>query len=821
LIKNIIAIYPGRFQPFSKHHSNAFKWLKSGEWLDKQKYNQDSYIATTDKVELPNSPLNFSEKKMIIDKYKFGSDPNLTQVKNTYSAEEITSKYDPENTAVVYMVGEKDSTRFTNKPKKDGSAGYFKPYKGNEDNLEGYNKHGYIIVAPHVNIDIPGIGEMSGTNVRKALSADVSEDEYKKLIISVFGWYDPEIAKMLKEKFTNSAKVMKESKIIIETLLKKLINEGGNVFKDASGGSETQRINKADVIPTVKWLEKITGLSLEDNLLGTTGKKDTSGDMDIAVDVSKISKEELVKILEKAGYDKSSIKKTGDSVHFKTPINGNENSGYVQTDFMFGDPEWMKFSMAGGAQDSQFKGMHRHLFLSSIAKAQDMKWSYKNGLMNRETGEVITKDPNKIAAILLGKGKTRDDMASVESVNSAIKGRSDYENLIAQAKEDFSREGLELPKSLNESILQESAEARIQHPEDTIFWDGSKGALNSLAILAGLGKDTKDITIKWDGSPAVIFGRDENGNFILTDKGGFSAKGYDGKAKSGKDLEKMFLDRLKGREDVNGQYAKFAKSMGNIFDIFEKSVPKTVKGYFKGDLLYQSTPELINGNYVFKPNITTYTVSDSSELGNKIGKSKTGVVIHRFMDYDGNETSIKDIEQYGFSDKDGLLVVPPTSITTPPKINTSAVKSAMSDIKSKASAINSTLDKSTLSAKKISDLPNLMYKYNNSKVGNTSNLGQDFAQFVEKESLSVPKKANLLSYIEQNKDAIVDIFSAVSNIMDIKNDIVKQLDAQDSGVKANIGDIDGGEGYVVSNPKGTVKLVNRAGFTAANRAIKR
>jgi hypothetical protein len=250
-------------------------------------------------------------------------------------------------------------------------------------------------------------------------------------------------------------------------------------------------------------------------------------------------------------------------------------------------------------------------------------------------------------------------------------------------------------------------------------------------------------------------------------------------------------------------------------------VPKTIKGYFKGDLLYQSTPELVNGNYVFKPNITTYAVSKSSELGNKIGKSKVGVVIHRFMDTTGNETGIKDIKQYGFSDKAGLLVVPPISVTAPPKINTSAVKSVMSDIKSKASNINSVLDKSTLSSKKISDLPDLMYKYNNSKVGNTKNLGQDFAQFVEKESLSGSKKANLQSYIDQNKETIIDVFTIVSNIMEIKNDIVKQLDAQDSGVKANIGDIEGGEGYVISNPKGTVKLVNRAGFTAANRAVKR
>ena len=39
-----------------------------------------------------------------------------------------------------------------------------------------------------------------------------------------------------------------------------ILNEGGNVFKSPDGAEATQRINKADVEPTLKWLEKITGL---------------------------------------------------------------------------------------------------------------------------------------------------------------------------------------------------------------------------------------------------------------------------------------------------------------------------------------------------------------------------------------------------------------------------------------------------------------------------------------------------------------------------------------------------------------------------------
>ena len=56
-----------------------------------------------------------------------------------------------------------------------------------------------------------------------------------------------------------------------------LLLEGGNIFKDAEGKPVTVRVAKSDVLPTVQWLEGITNLELTDNMLGTTGKKDTSG----------------------------------------------------------------------------------------------------------------------------------------------------------------------------------------------------------------------------------------------------------------------------------------------------------------------------------------------------------------------------------------------------------------------------------------------------------------------------------------------------------------------------------------------------------------
>ena len=141
------------------------------------------------------------------------------------------------------------------------------------------------------------------------------------------------------------------------------------------------------------------------------------------------------------------IKKSGVSVHFKTPIQGNIKNGNVQTDFMFGDPEWMKFSLSGTV-GSQFKGSDRHVMLASVAKAQGMKWSFKSGLMDRETNEVITKEPDKIAELLLGKGAVAKDLSTVETIHAKIKNRSDFANLIADAKDSFDKIGKKLPEHI-------------------------------------------------------------------------------------------------------------------------------------------------------------------------------------------------------------------------------------------------------------------------------------------------------------------------------------------------------------------------------------
>ena len=71
----------------------------------------------------------------------------------------------------------------------------------------------------------------------------------------------------------------------------------------------------------------------------------------------------------------------------------------------------------------------------------------------------------------------------------------------------------ELFKPTREAIME-----GIDHPEDLIISQGSAGADRVLKDLASLQKDPSTVTVKWDGFPAVVFGRDKNGTLVFMDK---------------------------------------------------------------------------------------------------------------------------------------------------------------------------------------------------------------------------------------------------------------------------------------------------------------
>jgi len=227
-----------------------------------------------------------------------------------------------------------------------------------------------------------------------------------------------------------------------------ILSEGGNIFKDAGGRALTQRINQTDVKSTIAWLEQLTGLELQDNALGSTGRKPTSGDLDLAVDANQITKEQLVQRLSQWAVShglkpEENIRKSGISVHLKTPINGRPGSGYVQTDFMFlKDVPFSKFILSAPA-NSNYRGQDRNVLMNSMAKSMGYKLNQSAGLMTRtEPNELISNDPDQIAKILLNNRATEKDLYSVETIISALEKDPNRDAKLADAREHFAREGV-------------------------------------------------------------------------------------------------------------------------------------------------------------------------------------------------------------------------------------------------------------------------------------------------------------------------------------------------------------------------------------------
>ena len=366
-------------------------------------------------------------------------------------------------------------------------------------------------------------------------------------------------------------------------------------------------------------------------------------------------------------------------------------------------------------------------------------------------------------------------------------------------------------------IIKE-AEARIQHAEDFVIFNGSKGAAHALESLKSLEQGGhKDVTIKWDGSPAIIFGRNENGEFVFTDKSGFVKKGGVERATSGDDLEQFLLNRGGGANRDKPDRIAFASNMKEAFSVYEKAVPRDFKGYFKGDLLYYNTPPVEENKFVFTPNIVTYRVDVNSDLGKKINQSKTGVVIHRQMDGEGNETAIQ-VDPESFFAGNEVLVVPPVTVSKAPNVVNDDIKGLQALVSKSSAGIDKLLDKNVLAELKLADFDKIMYLYMNQ-----TNMQKDFFEWLKTSKVSVPKQKRLVDYIRQNKQAFEDLWKIVGATQAIKNDIIDQFDSHDADVTASIGNTAGGEGYVIANPKGDLKLVNRGegGFTQANRAVQR
>ena len=356
-------------------------------------------------------------------------------------------------------------------------------------------------------------------------------------------------------------------------------------------------------------------------------------------------------------------------------------------------------------------------------------------------------------------------------------------------------------REFNQVLTEERTVGReLQHLEDLVFVDGSAGALEALDILKQFQSDVSDVSIKWDGTPAVIFGRNEAGEFILTDIAGFGAKNYNGRVTSAQDLANMILSR--GSKELTDERRAYAADMAGVWNAFESAVPASTRGFFHGDLLYKSTPPMADNHYVFTPNKVTYSVKADSSIGQRIARSKVGVVVHTFTDLQNNrvQASVDDLQE------GQLFIMPPVIAQRAPKINLQAVAGVEAAIKKYAAGIDSLL------APKpgLSDIKNIVYTYVNqmSREGRWNQLTSGFEAWLKNSKVSEGKQAKIFALPEYKYFSV--IFDLVLKIQQLKNDVIEQLDQAEQDVVASIGNERGGEGYVAA--KSRTKLVPRHRF---------
>lgn len=613
------------------------------------------------------------------------------------------------------------------------------------------------------------------------------------------------------------------------------IFEGGNVFKDTNGRPITQRINQTDVKPTLAWLdEMLPGLDLQNNTLGSTGIKSTSGDLDLAIDANRVTKDQLEYRLKQWAVShgfrpEDYVRKSGTAVHFLTPITGRPDQGYVQTDFMFmKNIPWSKFVLGAMPPDSKYKGRERNVLMNSIAKSMNYKLNQIAGIADRETNKIITDDPDTVAKMLLNRRATREDLASVETIMAALERDPARESKLADFREHMAREGIPFEQPVAETtelysevnflarlrdrivnqgmqVIVEGANPRIEHLEDLVFEKGTRGAQEALQIIMHAAEDTrKTTTVKWDGKPAIIWGRKPTGEFVLTDKSGFSAKGYDGLATTPEQIARIMNQR-------GGERGALIAIYQTLFPMLRAATPENFRGYIQGDLLYTETPPEVAGAYVFKPNFVEYKIPASSKLGERIGTSSVGIAAHtRYKTQDANPEPIHHVN---LDPVPGLLIIEPTvkdiKNVTP---NAQMIKQLKTVINSKGRAIDGLFNPAELRAAQLSDLPQLCKRYINSRImGNYDNLLPDFGAWL-KTNVTPRKFANIIEYLQSprsNMDGITAAFTAFLLLHEIKTDMLEQLDRQQPGQ----------EGWVLATPAGRAKLVNRFGFSAGNRIL--
>ena len=404
------------------------------------------------------------------------------------------------------------------------------------------------------------------------------------------------------------------------------------------------------------------------------------------------------------------------------------------------------------------------------------------------------------------------------------------------------------------SFIQEQAgkNLHMEHIEDEIInhgVPGGRGAINFLRslrdMLAGASRSSVNMTVKWDGAPAIFAGTAPSaGKFFVAKKSVFNVN------------PKLYKTNKEIDDDLSGQLnAKFKIALKEFSKL-------NIKGVLQGDLMFTNDlgKTKIDGvSYItFQPNTIVYAIPADSDFAKTINKAKVGVVWH--TTYSGKDlpsmkasfgADINKLTKTSSVWMDDASYKDVSGNATFNKSETDAVTKILSETGKTFQRINAPLLKKflDLQASMTGQLVGASYKtYYNSKVRagetikNPSKYAREYEKFVsdklqsQVDKLKTPK--GKAKYQNIQKEYTREIKKHVRNLeqvvrfqnllIDAKMQIVKKLNSvrqlTNTFIRTN-------NGYKVVNPEGyvaidrvsgnAVKLVDRMEFSFNNfTAIK-
>jgi len=383
----------------------------------------------------------------------------------------------------------------------------------------------------------------------------------------------------------------------------------------------------------------------------------------------------------------------------------------------------------------------------------------------------------------------------------------------------------------------------LEHLEDDIFNSGPAGVTNSINFLKSLrdmltegdGQTAMKVTTKWDGAPAIVCGRNpQDGRFFVGTKSVFN-----------KQNPKVVYSEADADRFYPGQ------TVGSILkDCLQRLSTLPIQGVLQGDLLYQKTPSVImlegQRNYSFRPNTITYTIPVDSELGERVGKSKLGIVFH--TEYSGK--TMQDLAAGFGADVSKLQNKPEVAVFSSEFTNVGGAANLSMVEKANVNRTILAAERNFRSGstfiKGVQDvgkgpftLPALFKVYFNQvvregRVPGADIMSKQFCCFIsEKFNKEMAKKKTLKSkaewmkrrneavkYLNTNRSSMNSALSGFKNLMDAKVMIINKLTQiksvgtfleEEGGLRAT-----NPEGFVAIKDGAALKLVDRLEFSRAN-----